>query len=88
MRPEDDVKLRELRATMDRLNVELRDLVQRRARLSREIRARKEALDLPVHDAEREQDQVDAWREKPGDGMSPDALERVLRRILEECRDA
>ncbi len=74
------------RARMDRLNRQLRDLLQRRARLAVEIASWKAARGLGVADPARERAMLDAMLRTSGEGFDRATLRRLLRAILAASR--
>jgi chorismate mutase len=82
----DDPQLLALRAQIDAVNLRLRDALQERARLVRQVAARKRALGAPMVDVEREQAMLDSLLAGAGEGFAPDELARVLRGLFRAYR--
>ena len=80
-------ELAALRERIDAVNRALRDLLQERARLVREIAARKRAVGLPPVDPERERQMLDDLLRAPGEGFSPPDLRRLLASIMRHYRN-
>lgn len=83
----DDRELHALRAEIDRTNRELRDTLQRRARLVQRIARRKRALGLPPADPAREQAMLQAMLHEPGEGFAREELRDVLTFLLGRYRE-
>lgn len=81
-----DPELATLRQRVDAVNRALRDLLQERALLVREIAARKRAAGLPPVDPERERQMLDDLLRAPGEGFSPPKLRRLLASIMRHYR--
>lgn len=74
------------RTAIDRLNRELRDLLQRRARLTLDVAAWKRARGLAVVDPARERDMIERLLADPGPGFDRETLARLLRSVFGACR--
>lgn len=81
-----DPELAGLRQRVDTVNRALRDLLQERARLVRDIATRKRAAGLPPVDPERERQMLDDLLRAPGEGFSPSRLRRLLASIMRHYR--
>lgn len=79
-------ELAALRQRIDTVNRALRDLLQERARLVREIAARKRAIGLASVDPERERQMLDDLLRAPGEGFSPTELRRLMASIMRHYR--
>ena len=73
---------------MDALNLQIRDALQMRARLGREIAAVKRTIGLPLPDAERERAMLAAIGADPGEGFDAAALRRIFQVVFDETRRA
>jgi len=78
----EDAELQQLRAEVDAVNRELRDTLQRRARLVARIAGRKRDLGLPLADRQREREMLEALLAAPGDGFDRDELATVLTQLF------
>ncbi|MEZ5963151.1 MAG: chorismate mutase [Planctomycetota bacterium] len=82
----DDAELVAMRAQIDATNLELCEVLQRRARLVMRIARRKRALGLPLVDAARESAMLEAAMVEPGDGFAPDELAAALAQVFAHYR--
>lgn len=82
----DDADLLALRLQIDAANRELRDTMQKRARLVAEIARRKRALGLPLVDLAREEAMLDALLVEPGDGFTRQELAAALTQLFASYR--
>ena len=74
------------RSQVDAIDLELLNLLNRRTRVIEEIGSIKEALDLPIYEPKREED---VFRHVTGNNtgpLTPDALQRIFERIIDEMR--
>jgi chorismate mutase len=76
----------ESRAKIDALDRKLVELLNERTRLVEDIGRAKEALDLPVREANREDDVYRNVTGHNGGPIPPEALKRIFDRIIEEMR--
>ena len=86
--PTHDATLADLRARIDEINERLCRVLAERARLAAKIAAAKRALGRPIHDPEREREQLRAVRDLTLDGVESDTLARIFETVLEESRRA
>lgn len=83
-----------LRARIDRLDDELRSVLQARASTARELGTIKRRLGLPIRDAAREAEVEARLRAPTEEGtqdtsdptLAPDELSAIMRRVIEACR--
>ena len=78
--------LSRFRSEIDSIDLGLLDLLNRRTRVVEEIGRIKESLELPIHEPKRELDvirNITAHNQGP---LSPEALERIFERIIDEMR--
>ncbi len=77
------------RETIDRLNNEIIEKIAQRQHAALAIGGIKKKYGKPVVDRSREQAILAKIREKaPGNGLNPDALERVFKEIIQLCVEA
>jgi chorismate mutase len=79
-------ELHRLRAAMDALNLQLRNTLQQRASLCREIARHKREHGLPLIDPGREAAMLQQLARDPGDGYSAVSLVRIFAAVLAESR--
>ena len=85
-RTEAEALLAECRRKIDAIDVELRDLLNRRARIVDEVVRAKEALGMPVYEAAREEEVVrKATTGNPGP-LGDQALRHIFETIMREMR--
>lgn len=75
-----------LRREMDRLNRQLRDLLQQRARLALRIGRIKRQRGLRLADPARERAMLAAVLRRPGKGFDQQRLERIFRAVFRASR--
>jgi chorismate mutase-like protein len=74
------------RDQIDIIDIELLELLNRRTRVVEEIGRIKEALDLPIYEPKREDHVIrHVTANNPGP-LTPDALQRIFERIIDEMR--
>jgi chorismate mutase/prephenate dehydratase len=79
--------LAECRRKIDAIDVQLRDLLNRRAQLAEEIRRTKDVLGLAVHQPQRESEILEKiTAENPGP-LGSDAVRAIFRCIIQEIRE-
>jgi chorismate mutase len=78
--------LADLRREIDAINLALRDLLQRRARLVESIARTKRARGLPIADPEREAAMLETLLDAPGAGFDRDTLAGLLRAVFAASR--
>ncbi len=81
-------RVRELRRRMDRLNLVLLALIEKRVRLALRIGRAKRALDLPAVDSERERAMLAQLLVGTTDATTRADLERAFRAIFAASRNA
>jgi chorismate mutase/prephenate dehydratase len=82
----DDPEVARLRGEIDRIDQQLLELLQSRARLVLAVGDRKRARSLAVHDPERESDLLARLTERAGPPLDRALVEGVFREIVSECR--
>jgi chorismate mutase len=78
--------LSQCRTEIDSIDLELLTLLNRRTRVVEEIGRIKESLELPIYEPKREDDvfrNVISHNDGP---LTPDALQRIFERIIDEMR--
>jgi 3-deoxy-7-phosphoheptulonate synthase/chorismate mutase len=80
----DEVK--RLRWRLDAVNLELLRLLEHRARLALEVARLKQRRGLPVHDAQREREMLDALAAQSRGLLDAGDLEAVFNRIFQASR--
>ena len=80
----DEVK--RLRWRLDAVNLELLRLLEQRARLALEVARLKQRRGLPVHDAQREREMLDALAAQSRGLLDTGDLEAVFNRIFQASR--
>jgi chorismate mutase len=78
--------LARLRHEIDTLDLELLVLLNRRTRVVEEIGRIKESLELPVYEPRRESDVINNVTSHNAGPLTPDALQRIFERIIDEMR--
>ena len=78
--------IEESRAKIDALDRKLVELLNERTRLVEDIGQAKQALDIPVKEASREDDVYRNVLASNSGPVPPDALRRIFERIIEEMR--
>ena len=78
--------LAECRRKIDTLDLELRDLLNRRARIVDDVVRAKEALAMPVYEASREEDVVRKVTSGNPGPLSDEALRHIFETIMREMR--
>jgi chorismate mutase/prephenate dehydratase len=79
--------LSECRRKIDAIDVQLLDLLNRRAQLAEQIRQSKDALGLAVHQPERESEILEKiTAENPGP-LSNEAVRAIFRSIIQKIRE-
>lgn len=75
-----------LRKSIDEVDVQILELLNRRVALSQEIGRVKEGRGWPVHDPERERGILARVRAESRGPLAAEALRRIYERILDESR--
>jgi chorismate mutase len=78
--------LAKYRDTIDALDLELLELLNRRTKVVEEIGQVKEAVNLPVYEPKREDDVFRNVIEHNDGPLTTDALKRIFERIIDEMR--
>lgn len=78
------MEIADWRERIDRINRELLDLLNRRTECAREIGEIKRSAGLPVRDAAREQELLDALVAGNGGPLPGASVEKIFRTIIEE----
>jgi chorismate mutase len=78
--------LAECRRKIDALDLELRDLLNRRAGIVDDVVRAKEALAMPVYEAAREEDVVRKVTNGNGGPLSDEAFRHIFETIMREMR--
>jgi chorismate mutase len=78
--------LTRFRGEIDTIDLELLALLNRRSRVVEEIGRIKESLELPVYEPKREDDVIRNVTAKNAGPLTPDALQRIFERIIDEMR--
>jgi chorismate mutase len=78
--------LAKCRDEIDGIDLELLDLLNRRTRVVEQIGQMKESLDLPIYEPRREDDVFRNVISHNGGPLTPDALQRIFERIIDEMR--
>jgi chorismate mutase/prephenate dehydratase len=83
-------QLNPLRSEIDKIDEELLELIQKRARTAIELGKLKTKFSLPIMDLTREKQVLSGFtaQVKPGDGLSLDAVVSVFTEIIKACRAA
>jgi chorismate mutase len=74
------------REEIDKIDLQLLDLLNRRTRIVEQIGRMKEALQLPIYEPTREDDVVRNVTSHNSGPLTPDALQRIFERIIDEMR--
>ena len=79
--------LADCRRKIDAIDVQLRDLLNHRAKLAEQIRQSKDVLGLAVHQPQRESEILEKiTAENPGP-LSSEAVRAIFRSIIQEIRE-
>jgi chorismate mutase len=78
--------LAQFRVEIDTIDLELLALLNRRSRVVEEIGRIKESLELPVYEPKREDDVIRNVTSNNAGPLTPDALQRIFERIIDEMR--
>lgn len=78
--------LAECRKTIDALDVELLDLLNRRTRVVEKIGRVKEAAGLPIYEPKREEDVFRNVTEHNAGPLTAEAVKAIFERIIDEMR--
>lgn len=81
-----DDELDRLRAEMDRLNLDLREVLQARARLAARIADVKRERGLPMADPAREAAMLERLLRDPTEGFEPDVLRGLFAAVFSASR--
>ncbi|MCY3775731.1 MAG: chorismate mutase [Candidatus Aminicenantes bacterium] len=76
------------RSNIDRIDLELVELLNRRSKCAIEIGKIKHKLKLSVYDPEREEEVIRLVQEATGGPLSKSAIKRLFERIIDESRRA
>jgi chorismate mutase len=79
--------LAECRRKIDELDFELREMLNRRADIAREVVRAKRELGRPVYDPQREEQVLRRVAAANPGPLSVDAIERIFQAIIRETRD-
>ena len=79
--------LAECRRKIDELDFELREMLNRRAGIARDIVRAKHALGRPVYDPQREEQVLRRIAAANPGPLSTEAIERIFQAIIRETRD-
>ena len=80
-------KLLELRKTIDEMDENIFQALQRRFDVAREIGRLKEEIGMPIRDMKREEEMMAAYRERAKElGLDPTFIEELLTIILAASR--
>jgi chorismate mutase-like protein len=78
--------LAKCRDKIDAIDLELLDLLNRRTRVVEEIGRTKESLAMPIYEPKREEDVFRNVISHNAGPLTPDALQRIFERIIDEMR--
>ena len=85
--PEAEWLLADCRRKIDAIDIQLRDFLNRRARLAEQIRQTKDVIGLAVHQPQRESEILEkVTAENPGP-LSDEAVRAIFRCIIQEIRE-
>lgn len=76
------------RSNIDRIDLQLVELLNRRSKCAIEIGKIKSKLKLGVYDPEREEEVIRLVQEATGGPLSKSAIKRLFERIIDESRRA
>lgn len=76
-----------LRSKIDDLDVQILELISKRAELAVEIGKQKKAKGLPVFSPEREEELLSQLKKRNSGPLDDEAIKRVYQKIIEETRD-
>ena len=77
-----------LRLKIDELDIQILELINKRAELAIEIGKLKKAKGLPIFSPERERELLAELRKKNSGPLKDEAITRVYERIIEEIRES
>jgi chorismate mutase len=78
--------LAEFRKTIDAIDLELLDLLNRRTRVVEEIGRTKESLAMPIYEPRREEDVFRNVTDHNHGPLTADAVKGIFERIIDEMR--
>jgi len=78
--------LAEARKTIDALDVQLVELLNRRTRAVEQIGRAKESLAMPIYEPKREEDVFRNVTDHNGGPLTTDAVKSIFERIIDEMR--
>jgi chorismate mutase-like protein len=78
--------LAEARKTIDAIDVQLLELLNRRTRVVEDIGRAKEALEMPIYEPKREQDVFRNVTDHNQGPLTADAVKGIFERIIDEMR--
>jgi chorismate mutase/prephenate dehydratase len=78
--------LAESRKTIDSLDLQLLELLNRRTRVVEEIGRAKESLAMPIYEPRREDDVFRNVTDHNQGPLTPDAVKSIFERIIDEMR--
>jgi chorismate mutase-like protein len=79
--------LAECRRKIDQLDFELREVLNRRAEIARDVVRAKRVLGRPVYDPQREEQVLRRVMAANPGPLSAEAVERIFKSIIRETRD-
>lgn len=79
--------LAECRRKIDQLDFELREMLNRRAGIARDVVRAKRVLSLPVYQPQREEQVLRRLTAANPGPLSAEAIERIFQAIIRETRD-
>ena len=85
-REEAAAALAKLREEIDAIDLELLALLNRRTRVVERIGLVKQDVNLPIYEPKREHEVFHNVTANNGGPLSPDALQRIFERIIDEMR--
>jgi chorismate mutase / prephenate dehydratase len=83
---EADWLLAECRQKIDAIDLQLRDLLNRRAQIAQEVKRTKDVLGMAVHQPQREEEVLRRVTTENVGPLSAEALTRIFQGIIQEIR--
>ena len=80
------MKLQELRREIDKLDVQLITLLNKRVQLSLQIWREKMQSNLPIHDQQREQRVIENVIKQNNGPLTPEQVKSIFQNIIDSCR--